>query len=384
MPAADPRYRRSPHIVSYWSAGRLLFHNFATGGRVAGNALTIGLLDYFDTWKPLAPLLAHSSLPHSEVTAALRTLVDSSIVQQSDRSIPGVEEGMDEWAEWNPAAGFFHFSTKDLPFEPGEAAALPFLSERLRTQPIPPINKAYADRPVIALPRGRRRTALSRVLLRRRTWRRFGARPLPLRSLGALMHLTFGAHSLMDLKAGGHAMLRTSPSAGARNPIEAYVVVRRVAGLPPGIYHYAPLTHALAHLSGSVAGTIERHLPGQPWYGNASILVLLTAVFARTSWKYPSARAYRDLLLEAGHFCQTFCLVATDLGLAPFCTGALADSLIEHDLGVDGVSEGVLYACGAGMRPPGQSWAPLPDTSETIDLVKLPPVRRKHSARAKR
>src|SRR5260221_10115686 len=48
--------------------------------------------------------------------------------------------------------------------------------------------------------------------------------------------------------------------------------------------------------------------------------------------------------------CQTFCLVATWLGLAPFCTAALVDPEIEADLGVDGSSEFVLYAAGVGVR----------------------------------
>jgi nitroreductase len=59
------------------------------------------------------------------------------------------------------------------------------------------------------------------------------------------------------------------------------------------------------------------------------------------------------VLLDAGHICQTFCLVATSLRLAPFCTMALADSRIERDLGIDGVSEVVVYAAGVGMRPDG-------------------------------
>jgi hypothetical protein len=67
-------------------------------------------------------------------------------------------------------------------------------------------------------------------------------------------------------------------------------------------------------------------------------------------WKYRFARAYRVVLLDAGHLCQTFCLTATWLGLAPFCTAALNDSLIERDLGVDGVTESALYVAGAGMR----------------------------------
>jgi SagB-type dehydrogenase family enzyme len=74
-------------------------------------------------------------------------------------------------------------------------------------------------------------------------------------------------------------------------------------------------------------------------------------VFARTRWKYDYARAYRAVLIEAGHLCQTFCLTATSLGYAPFCTTAFADSKIEKALGIDGISESALYVTGAGMRP---------------------------------
>jgi SagB-type dehydrogenase family enzyme len=372
-----PRYRRSPHIVSYWADGRLVFQNFATGRRLAGTALTIGLLDYFDTWKPATELLERSSLPARALRKALATLVDSSLLQQFDRPLPEVEAKMEQWADWNPAAGFLHFSTKDLPFAAGEARALEFLSRRIATRPMPPNTKTYAQRRVVTLPKYRAGDRFSRVLLERRTWRRFSRQPLSLRALSALMGLTFGAQTLMDLGRGGQAMLRTSPSAGARNPLEAYVVVRHVADLAPGIYHYAPLEHRLVRLKRGARSTIERHLPGQPWYGKASVLVLITAVIARTEWKYPSARAYRDLLLEAGHFCQTFCLVATALGLAPFCSGALADSIIEGDLGLDGVTEAVIYACGVGTRPDDVTWAPLPDASQlpTVSVVKTTVAR---------
>jgi nitroreductase len=68
------------------------------------------------------------------------------------------------------------------------------------------------------------------------------------------------------------------------------------------------------------------------------------------------------VLLEAGHACQTFCLVATRLGLAPFCTMAFADSRVEADLGVDGVTESVLYAAGVG-RPPVRGLRTKTDTT---------------------
>ena len=92
-------------------------------------------------------------------------------------------------------------------------------------------------------------------------------------------------------------------------------------------------------------------LAGQWWFRDAAFVVFLTAIFHRTQWKYDYPRAYRAVLAEAGHLCQTFCLTATWLGLAPFCTMALADTRIEKTLRVDGISESVLYAMGAGTKP---------------------------------
>jgi SagB-type dehydrogenase family enzyme len=83
-------------------------------------------------------------------------------------------------------------------------------------------------------------------------------------------------------------------------------------------------------------------------------------MFTRQLWRYPYSRAYRAALIEAGHICQTFCLASTALGLAPFSVMALADSLIERDLGIDGITESVLYAAGVGRPPAGTSWAPRP------------------------
>jgi len=363
VPNLGVQYRRSPNIVSYWSHGKLVFHNFATGGRVAGSALVIGLIDYFSDWRPIAPLLARSTIPADSLRPALRKLVRNSLLHRSDRQLPPAERAMEQWDEWNPAAGFFHFSTKDVPYQADETEAVAFLKRRLIARSIPPDAKYYGKRAGVSLPRIPARDAFSRVLLARRTWRKFGHQLLSMRALSALMQLTFGAQKFLDLGAIGRAMLRTSPSAGARNPIEAYVAVRRVSGLRPGLYHYSPVEHRLVRLKKISSRTIQDYVCGQTWCAQASVLVFMTAVFARTGWKYPTARAYRAVLLEAGHFCQTFCLVATALGLAPFCTASLADSIIERDLGLDGVSESVIYACGVGPRPPGVAWTPWADPS---------------------
>ena len=84
---------------------------------------------------------------------------------------------------------------------------------------------------------------------------------------------------------------------------------------------------------------------------------MLASELARVAWRYRSARAFRVVLIEAGHLAQTFCLTATALGLGPFSTAALADTVVERDLGIDGRTQPVLYVVGAGPRVAGE-WQP--------------------------
>lgn len=91
------------------------------------------------------------------------------------------------------------------------------------------------------------------------------------------------------------------------HPLEVYVMVRHVAGLSSGIYHYDAEGHRLELLrKGASKSEIEKRLAGQRWCGEAAFVALLTAVFSRTQWKYGHPRAYRVVLAEAGHLCQTF------------------------------------------------------------------------------
>jgi SagB-type dehydrogenase family enzyme len=123
-----------------------------------------------------------------------------------------------------------------------------------------------------------------------------------------------------------------------------------VKGLDRGIYHYQAKDNRLARLPGTATPRMaSAYCADQSYFAKAAALFIMTAVFARTMWKYGRARSYRVVLLETGHLCQTFCLTATRLGLAPFSTAALKDSLIEKDLGLDGISESVLYIAGVGL-----------------------------------
>lgn len=191
------------------------------------------------------------------------------------------------------------------------------------------------------------------MLLARRTHRQFSNGKLSLRALSHLLYYTWGVMGYLQTPFGRLAH-KTSPSGGARHPVEVYVLALKVDDLQAGLYHYHAKNHCLELLrKGRMTEKAASYCAGRSFVKGAAALFLMTAVFPRSMWKYRFARGYRVVTLDAGHLCQTFCLTATYLGLAPFSTAALNDSEIEKDLGIDGISESVLYAAGVGIPHEG-------------------------------
>ena len=364
-------YRRTPFVISYWLGDYLIFENYLTRQRITADPLTAAILHFFNRWRSVDDLITRQTDYTAEsLREAVGSLVEHSLLQRSGYPIAGQKE-LQAWSQWNPAASFFHLSTKDLPFERNAAKEYRSLLRLAKAKPIPLPVKRYSKVRRVALPEPSIDGAFPKVLLSRRTWRKFSRRPVTLLALGGLLGLTWRVQRWVAIPKVGSVAAKTSPSGGALHPIEAYVLARNVEGLTPGIYHYGSADHRLERIRlGATSRQITRYLANQWWYGGASFVVFMTAVFGRTQWKYDYARAYRAVLLEAGHLCQTFCLTATWLGLAPFCTLAFADSEIERALGVDGISESVLYATGAGMRPEREREAHLLSGSE-ISKLKL-------------
>ena len=167
-----------------------------------------------------------------------------------------------------------------------------------------------------------------------------------------LLGMTFGVQHWGKTHGQGRVVLKTSPSGGACHPIEAFVLIRQIAGLPTGFYHYESDRHRLTKVADAAgAPTMKRCLQAQPWLARAAMLVFMCPIFERTAWRYTSPRAYRSILIEAGHLGQTFCLIASERGLAPFCTLATDDIEIDRRLGLDGSSQGVIYVVGCGTPP---------------------------------
>jgi putative peptide maturation dehydrogenase len=199
--------------------------------------------------------------------------------------------------------------------------------------------------------------ALSHALSRRRTTTRgFDVdASVTLEQLSTILHWVYGSHGLREVVPGELTLVRkTSPSGGAQHPTEAYLVARRVDGLAPGLYHYGVEHHVLELLDDLVGRDLvalnEELLAGQAHLAGASVVFYLTSRYARTFWKYPRhAKAYKVLLLDAGHLSQTSYLVCAQLGLAAFVTAAINEANVDALLGLDAFTEGAVLATGCGV-----------------------------------
>lgn len=197
---------------------------------------------------------------------------------------------------------------------------------------------------------------LDALLAARSTCRNFDtAAVVPADRLATMLHRVFGAQAAQELAPGATMLKKHSPSGGGLHPVEAFVLVQRVEGLAPGLYHYHCLAHALEPVralpSEEAAAAARELVAGQDWFADAPVLVLLAARFPRSHWKYPEhAKAWKVVQLDAGHLSQTLYLSAAELGLGAFVTAAINDACAERLFGLDGIDTGAVAVCGFGAR----------------------------------
>ncbi len=365
------RLRRARALQVTWQQGRITFENYLSRKVVSAEPLALPILNFFSDWQTVEAILPQ--LPDYRPASIRRALADLTrhtlLVREGSREAARDEHLADTWEHWLPQASF-HFATKDTVFAAPRAWDR-IARQFLRETPQPAIFKTYPrarQRPLPPLPPGD--DEFRRVLLGRRTHRDFSGAPVPLDKIGALLQYTWGAMGDIDSPRFGRLLHKTSPSGGARHPGEVYLVANDVTGLPVGVYHFNVRDNTLEQVRrGNFRARLLHDAVDQEHVGTASALFVMTASFARSQWKYRTPRAYRVVTLDQGHLGQTFCLVATWLGLAPFTTAALRDSSLEQLLGIDGITESVMYLAGVGM--------PAPNATAPGAAGRRPPARRR-------
>lgn len=186
----------------------------------------------------------------------------------------------------------------------------------------------------------------STVLLNRRSSREFKIGSINLVMLSKLLFFSAGVNHLEE---GIKFSKRTYPSAGARYPLELYLVLFRPIGrLEQGIYHYNVKRHSLELIGlGDYKNELMK-ICGQGWIKEALLIILISAVFDRTQTKY-GERGYRYVLLDAGHLAQNIYLTSTALRLGCCAIGGFIDDQANSLLDLDGIKESVIYLAAIGV-----------------------------------
>jgi SagB-type dehydrogenase family enzyme len=207
--------------------------------------------------------------------------------------------------------------------------------------------KTYDGTPVFDLPRSDysdNSTPIGAVMALRRSKRNFLSDALTLDDLGFLLWATQGITAEMP----GY-QLRTAPSAGALYPIETYLVVRAVEGLPEGIYHLDVRGFRLEQLKeGSFCDKAWESAHQQEMVRLAAVNFFWSARLERCVCKY-FERAYRYIYEDVGHISQNLQLAATALdSVGAAVIGAYLDDLACNLLDLDIAEEPVVMMGSVG------------------------------------
>jgi SagB-type dehydrogenase family enzyme len=227
--------------------------------------------------------------------------------------------------------------------------------------------KPFTDAPKVALPTQvpPSRQNFDDVLQSRTTARAFGPGAVELAQLAKVL---FMSYAVTRTNEGTHFSrpFRIIPSGGALYPLELYVHAARVDGLDAGLYHYDPEDHSLDVLRvGDQTERISQFFFQPDLAVGAAAVVFVSAVFYRSEFKYGD-RAYRFVLLEAGHLGQNALLCAQELGLAAAPIGGFLDRDVDRYLGFDGLSESTIYVVMIG-RPGDLDGGPGPQPASGVD-----------------
>jgi SagB-type dehydrogenase family enzyme len=204
------------------------------------------------------------------------------------------------------------------------------------TQPDP--YRVFADSPKVALPSklldapvftlsllGRGLEAVPESQLRP---------PQDLRTLASWLYL---ANGLTHKKQAGRNTIwtRTCPSDSALYPCEIYVAAFGMRDLEPGLYHYSVKEFSLRKLreGADTLARIKRGRPDLEFLKTVPVALLVSTIFCRTAWKFRH-RAYRHMMLDAGHQVESIVTAGTGLGIQTLARLTVNDKTMRELIGV--------------------------------------------------
>lgn len=166
--------------------------------------------------------------------------------------------------------------------------------------------KTYPRMPKVNLPWIKPKGEVEKLLKSRKSIRSFENYPINFNKLKRILYFSVGIKKKLD---NFDETKRFYPSAGARYPIEAYILSDNIEKIRKGVHHYNVKSNQLEQLlNRDISKECLNIFRNQSIQGQKNFLIL-TGVISRTEVKY-GTNAYRFSLLECGHIGQNFSLMS--------------------------------------------------------------------------
>jgi hypothetical protein len=180
---------------------------------------------------------------------------------------------------------------------------------------------------------------------------------LDLAQLSRLLHLSAGVVRTVE-RPYATWLFRAAGSAGARFPLELYVLAPEGSTLPAGVHWYHPQEHALVEV-------------GPPPRGGAPAIAV-TGIPWRTGWRYRE-RGYRHTYWDAGTMLAQLLAAADSAGLAASLYSRFPDRAVTELVGADGIHEWPVAVVSLDERAPAlEAGGPGATGAVDADPVEFP------------
>jgi SagB-type dehydrogenase family enzyme len=171
--------------------------------------------------------------------------------------------------------------------------------------------------------------SLEEVLSVRRSHRSYTGEAITAQDLSQILWAAYGVNKPLSNPAFGGGF-RTAPSAGATYPLNIYVLVGDVTGIPTGFYKYIPGGHKILKISDkNLKPDLCAAAYNQGMIKDAPACLLYSATFSRTTERYGNRGRERYVCMDLGHSAENVYLQAEALHLGTCAIGAFDDPAVK-------------------------------------------------------
>ena len=346
------RVKTPQSLVTFPKNDHVVVYNYLTRDAVSCAPADIYWLMLASQWRSIDELLSdHPDIDPGSLRQELLKLIEAGVLLEEGSKSANAEKNYSKSWELGIAAALFHFAALDNDFvSASESTAIQNVKNK--SGPAPDLYWKNSGN-AIKLPDcgGSSTSPLFETMRRRRTLRNVKSSQISLQSLTECLYAGLGITGFVQTE-NALLPLKMAPSGGARNPFEAFVWVRNVESLDPGIYHYSAMEHSLQYVAHTPDASPKNFVQNQEWADQMPAIIFLVAVLERVTWKYNDPNAYRVVMIEAGHIAQNIMLACTDRNLSACPTAALNHTQISELLDLKEITQTPIYAILIGEPEP--------------------------------